>query len=472
MDRLRRLLSVVATRGPLERVVVESVTADSRAVEPGALFVCIPGRRVDGHDYAEEASARGAVALVVERPLEVALPQVVVAPGTARQALGRLAAELYGRPSERLAVVGVTGTNGKTTVTWLLRGIAERAGRRALAIGTLTQRLTTPEAPELEAKLAQAASEGVEVVAMEVSSHGLALGRVEGVRFAVSVFTNLGRDHLDFHGDMERYFEAKASLFAPQRTRLGVVNVDDPYGRRLAGQAAIPVVPVSLASVTVCAPGGCLELHWRGHLVRTRLLGAFNAMNALLAAEAAVAIGIEPEAVAVGLEGASGPPGRFERFEGAGRTVVVDYAHTPDALRAVLGAARSLGQPLVAVFGCGGGRDRGKRPEMGRVAATMADAVVVTTDNPRDEDPAAIAAEVVAGTRGVGTASVEVILDRLEAIRRGLERAGEGGTVVVAGKGHEATIERGGVLEPFDDREVCLRLLAELFEGHPLRTSR
>jgi UDP-N-acetylmuramoyl-L-alanyl-D-glutamate--2,6-diaminopimelate ligase len=453
-------LEVVTLEGNLD-VELASVTHDSRRVDPGALFCCVPGRRTDGHRHASEAVARGAVALLVEHRLELDVAQLVVA--DARVQMGRASSAFWGHPSRRLRVVGVTGTNGKTTTTWLLRAVLEAAGLRTGLIGTLGGARTTPEAPDLQAELAALVDDGAAAVAMEVSSHALALSRVEGTRFEVAVFTNLGHDHLDFHASMEEYFAAKARLFEPERSAAAVVNLDDPHGRLLLEARRVPTRGYSLSDVSDVelglVAGACT---WRGRRLRVPFGGVANLSNALAAATAALELGVGEDAVVEGLASAPPIPGRYQVLDaGQPFTVVVDYAHTPDALRGLLTAARAGTDGRVAVvFGCGGDRDVEKRPLMGRVASALADTVVVTSDNPRHEDPASIASEVAAGADG--PAPVEIELDRRVAIRRALASAGPGDVVLVAGKGHETTQTVGSRATPFDDREVAHQELETL----------
>lgn len=467
--RLASLLAgagVVDRRGAVDGVAVSSVALDSRSVVPGSLFCCLPGRVTDGHDHAAAAVAAGAAALLVERFVGVEAPQVRVR--AARPAMAAVAAAFHGHPSRRLAVVGVTGTNGKTTTCHLLRAVLAASGRPTAVIGTLSGARTTPEAPELQALLARSVAAGDGAVAMEVSSEALAQSRADAVWFTVAVFTNLSAEHLDFHGDLERYFAAKASLFEPTRTALGVVNAADPWGRRLLEAAPVDMVawtPDEALGLRPTASGSAFT--WEGEPVELALPGAFNAANAVAAAATARALGVPPATVAAGLSAAGPVPGRFEVVDaGQPFTVVVDFAHTPVALEAVLGAARSragTGRVLV-VFGCGGERDRAKRPAMGALAARLADVAVLTSDNPRSEDPAAIAAEVQAGAPG----ALVVELDRRAAIALALRRARPGDVVVVAGKGHERGQTAGGRTVAFDDRQVARELLAEGHgsEGH------
>jgi len=461
-----RDLSVLRPPGAPSDPDLARATHDSRAVVPGALFCCVPGAVHDGHDHAAGAVAAGAAALVVERPLDLPVPQLLVT--SVREAMGWLAAELAGRPSDHLAIVGVTGTNGKTTTTHLLAAILEAAGRPCGLIGTLTGARTTPEAPELQDLLAAMVSEGKQAVAMEVSSHALDLHRVDGTHFRVGVFTNLSRDHLDHHGDMAAYFQAKARLFEAGRTDLAVLNLDDPHGRLLrdAGDGAAEPFSLADAEDLVLGPGGS-TFRWRGADVHLDLAGRFNVANALAAATAAAALGVTPEQVAAGLAAAGTVAGRFERIEeGQPFLAVVDYAHTPDGLEQLLGTARELtgdGGRVVLVFGAGGERDHSKRPMMGEVAARLADVVIVTTDNPRGEDPAAIMAQVQNGMDDPRDLRIEP--DRRSAIGEAVGLAEPGDVVLVAGKGHETTQTIGGSVTPFDDRVVLRDALQALVSG-------
>lgn len=446
---------------------VSSVVIDSRAVTPGSLFCCVPGAVTDGHRYAPQAAQAGAVALLVERHLDVGLPQVVVP--SVRAALGPVSAAFYGHPSRSLCLVGVTGTNGKTTTVTLLAAIFVAHGWTASALGTLTQSRTTPEAPELQAKLAELVAQGTQAVAMEVSSHALDQHRVDSLRFAAGVFTNLTQDHLDYHRKMEAYFDAKARLFELGRAELAVVNVDDPWGRRLADRLAgrgQQLVTYSLDEVDQVEAGHAgSRFRWQGQQLRVHLGGRFNVSNALAAAVTARALGIEPGAIAAGLDGVSGIPGRFQPVEaGQSFAVLVDYAHTPDSLERALQAARDLtgGHRLLVVFGAGGDRDHAKRPLMGEVAARLADLAVVTSDNPRSEDPQHIIGDILAGVNEPARVVVEV--DRARAIATALAAAGPHDVVLVAGKGHETGQQIGGRVLPFDDvrevRQALGRILA------------
>jgi UDP-N-acetylmuramoyl-L-alanyl-D-glutamate--2,6-diaminopimelate ligase len=453
-------LEVRAHLGPPAEVA--AVTHDSRQVTPGAMFCCVPGTVSDGHAFAADAVALGATSLLVDHEIDLDVTQVVVE--DVRRSMGRVAAAFHGNPSEAMDIVGVTGTNGKTTTAWLLRSIFEAAGRTTGMIGTLTSRPggppTTPESTDLQAQLASMRDAGVTAIAMEVSSHALAQWRVEGTRFRVGIFTNLTRDHLEYHHTLEDYFAAKAKLFEPGQTDVGIVNGDDPRGRLLLDAARIPTRAYSLDDVTD------VEVHddhtsctWRGRRLVVPLGALFNLSNAIGAAEAAVELGIGEDVIVAGIAGAPQAPGRFEMVDaGQPFTVVVDYSHTPDALENVLRSARQLtdGQ-LTVVFGCGGDKDRGKRPMMGEVASRLADVAVITSDNPRTEDPMAIIDEVRAGA--TGSAYVIVESDRRAAIELALARATNGDVVVIAGKGHETTQTIGADVIPFDDREVAREVL-------------
>lgn len=457
--------------GPKE-AMVSRVDHDSRDARPGSLFCCIPGAGADGHDFAPEAIARGAVGLVVERPLPLdaarpAVPQAVVA--SVREAIGPVAARVSGDPSLHLDVVGVTGTNGKTTVTHLLGSILDAAGRPTRVLGTLTGARTTPEAPDLQRRLAEAREAGARSVAMEVSSHALDMHRVDGTRFAVAVFTNLSRDHLDHHGTMESYFAAKARLFDPSFAATAVVNLDDPHGRLLRDAALVPTVGYSLDDLGSIDVGlRSSSFRWRGHDVVLHLGGRFNVANALAAAEAAVALGVPTDAIADGLGRPVSIPGRFEQVDrGQPFDVIVDFAHTPDGLDNLLAAAGEGGRRVIVTFGCGGDRDVTKRGPMGAAAARGADVVVITADNSRGEPTADIVAAIERGATDeprARVADLRTVTDRRAAIAAALGAARPGDVVVVAGKGHEATQTLGTEVHEFDDRVVVAEELAAL--GH------
>ncbi len=467
-------------------VDVADLAYDTRAVAPGTLYACLPGLSADGHDFAAEALARGAVALIVERELDLdpAVPQLVVA--DARVALALAADAFFGRPTRELAVGAVTGTHGKTTTSFLLYAILAAAGRRPGLVGTIEARVggerravthTTPASVDLQRTFREMLDAGDRSCALEASSHGSELKRLVGVRFAALAFTNLSTEHLDLHGTLDAYFDAKRRLFVEpdvdgNRPR-AAVNVGDPYGRLLAdelralGDAPLTFALADEAELTAEAlelgPAGS-RFTAGGLALETRLRGRFNVENVLAAVALARLLGVEDEPIVRGVAHLTGVPGRFEAVdEGQPFTVLVDYAHTPGALENVLAEARVLAGAgrLDIVFGCGGDRDRGKRPLMGEVATRLADDVLVTSDNPRSEDPAAIAEAILAGAHG----EPEVELDRAAAIERALARAGEGDVVVVAGKGHEPGQEAAGRVAPFDDREVARQALRRLRAG-------
>jgi UDP-N-acetylmuramoyl-L-alanyl-D-glutamate--2,6-diaminopimelate ligase len=458
---LRALTADAGLTEPVGDAAVEigSIAYDSRAVEPGALFCCLVGANRDGHEFAAAAVERGAAALVVERPLPIAVPQVV-SPDS-RRAMALIADSFHGHPSRSMTVVGVTGTAGKTTTTHLIAAICDAAGLDAEVLGTLSGQHTTPEAPDFQAQLAAARDAGKRAVATEVSSHALALHRVDGTRFAVAVFTNLGRDHLDFHGSTERYFAAKATLFTPELAAQAVVNLDDVHGQLLADAAAIPTVGFSQAALTdVTITPTSHAYTWEGVRIHVGLGGGFNVSNSLAAATAALTLDIPPATIAEGLAAARPVPGRFEAVDaGQPFAVVVDYAHTPESLGEVLAAARAATSGrLIVVFGAGGDRDRDKRPQMGARAAELADQIVLTSDNPRSEDPLVIIADIASGISDSSKVTVEP--DRAAAIAAGIGAARAGDVVVIAGKGHETTQTIGDTVTAFDDRAVARTVLA------------
>ncbi len=469
LDALIRALApedVVGAR-PVE---ILDLAYDTRRVGDGSLFFCVPGATTDGHGLATEAVGAGAVALVVERPVEALVPQLVVE--SVRAAMAVAADTFFGTPTERLTVAGATGTNGKTTTAYLLRSILEASGRSTGLVGTVEWVVggersasphTTPEAIDLQRLFAEMLAAGDVAAAVEASSHGSHFRRLDRVRFDALVFTNLTQEHLDLHGDMEEYFQAKRRLFTGLTPPPAAVNVGDPSGRRLADELLAahraPLVTYGLRPEAEVRADG-LELGPHGSRftaagipLETRLPGVFNVENVLGAVAAALLLDIEEDAIIAGVGSVAGVPGRFEAVdEGQDFAVVVDYAHKPDALAAVLRAARPLGDGRVTVvFGAGGDRDRTKRSEMGRVARELADSVIVTSDNPRSEDPLAIIGEVL---HGAGT-DVEVDPDRRSAIESAIARASSGDVVVIAGKGHEQGQETAGVVHPFDDREVA-----------------
>jgi UDP-N-acetylmuramoyl-L-alanyl-D-glutamate--2,6-diaminopimelate ligase len=462
--------SEVAGGKPVE---IGDLAYDTRRVSAGALFFCVRGERVDGHDLAWEAIERGAAAVVVERMLDVDVPQLVV-PST-REAMAVAADLFFGEPTKVLELAGVTGTNGKTTTAFLLRSILEAAGRQPGLVGTVEWQVggerrpapfTTPESIDLQRLFREMLDAGDRSAALEASSHGAALRRLDRVRFDALVFTNLSQDHLDLHGTMEEYFAAKRRLFTGPAPPPAAVNVGDAWGRRLADDLEdlhrAPLVTFALDEAEVrpenldVGAGGS-RFNAAGIEIETRLRGRFNVENVLGAVAAGLLLDVDEDAIAEGIASVTDVPGRFEAIdEGQPFAVIVDYAHTPDSLATVLDAARDLGPGrVIVVFGAGGDRDRGKRPLMGKVAADLADVTIVTSDNPRSEEPLAIIQDVLQGA-GV---DVEIDPDRRSAIARAMALAEEGDIVVIAGKGHEQGQDVGGVVSPFDDREVARETL-------------
>jgi UDP-N-acetylmuramoyl-L-alanyl-D-glutamate--2,6-diaminopimelate ligase len=463
-------------------VEVSRIELDSRRVQAGDVFIAVRGAKSDGAAHAADAVSRGAVAVVSDRPappgVNPGVPWIRVP--SPRRAAGRLAARIHGDPAEKLVLAGVTGTNGKTSTATLLAAILEARWGAAGFIGTTGYRTrhreieadrTTPEAPVIQEILAELVADGVPAAAMEVSSHALALDRAEGCRFDVAVFTNLTRDHLDFHRDMESYFAAKRRIFDLRKPGCaGIVNADDPFGRRLLGEAA-PMVGFSpsgepadfrAASTRCDISGTTVEVEHAGGTFRLEspLLGRFQVSNLLGAAAAAVRLGIDDATISRAVAGVSNVPGRLERVEaGQPYPILVDYAHTPDALERLLAAVRELtDRKIILVFGCGGDRDRGKRAPMGEIAGRMADIAIATSDNPRSENPDAILRDVEVGLAASGATKYLKIADRREAIRSAIELSNPGTVVVIAGKGHETTQVIGNEAMPFDDRKVAAEL--------------
>jgi UDP-N-acetylmuramoyl-L-alanyl-D-glutamate--2,6-diaminopimelate ligase len=487
-----------ATSSAAENVQLSGVTHDSRRVQDGDLYVALPGSRHHGAEFSPAAAAAGAAAVLTDpdgrdRAVASGLPVLVVSEPRAR--LGEVASWMYRNPSERLLMIGVTGTSGKTTTTHFLEAGLRTAGHRTGLIGgvqtwigeeRMASDLTTPEASDLQAMLAVMVQRGVTAAAMEVSSHALALGRVAGTAYDVALFTNLSQDHLDFHADMDDYFATKARLFTPAYTAVGVVNVDDRYGRRLAGSAGVPVTTFSAdgnpaaqwratdirlgtdgSSMRVVGPGG-VEAD-----ATVALPGPFNVSNALGAVVALVEAGVGLQNAVAGVAACSGVPGRLERVDkGQDFTVLVDYSHKPAAVQAVLEALRPVTQgELTIVLGCGGDRDRAKRPIMGATAARLADTAIFTNDNPRSEDPLAILAAMLDGVLALPRrerAHVVVEPDRAAAIGLAIACAGPGDVLVIAGKGHETGQYVAGSVIPFDDRQVAADALARRRAGHLL----
>ena len=483
-----RLASVGSSFSPNDLGFVTGVTLDSRAVTPGDLYVALPGTKVHGAEFCASAVAAGAVAVLTDpggraRAAQTGVPVFVLA--DPRGKLGEVSCWVYGNPSSRLTLIGVTGTSGKTTSTYLLESGLRAAGHHTGLIGgvqtwigrdRLPSSLTTPEAPDLQAMFAVMAERGVTAAAMEVSSHSLALGRVAGTSFDVAVFTNLSQDHLDFHADLEDYFRAKASLFMPPV--LGVINIDDKYGRRLASSALVPITTFSAAGrdeadwravdVRSGADGSTFRVIGPGGVeadVSVGLAGGFNVANALGAVVALVEAGVGLEDAVTGIAACPGVPGRLERVAAPGLdiTAFVDYSHKPGAVEAVLRSLRPVTRgSLIIVLGCGGDRDRAKRPMMGAAAASLADVAILTSDNPRSEDPLAILAAMLDGVLSVPQADrarVIVEPDRAAAITQAVTLAAPGDVIVVAGKGHETGQYVAGAVLPFDDRAVTASAL-------------
>jgi UDP-N-acetylmuramoyl-L-alanyl-D-glutamate--2,6-diaminopimelate ligase len=481
--RIPGLRSVSPTPDSVE---ITHLAYDSRRVVAGALFFCIDGHESDGHDFAPAAVAAGATALVVERPLSLGVPELLV--DSSRAAMGPLAARFYGDPTSELRVVGVTGTNGKTTTAHLVRALLEASDERCGLLGTVKSVVagverpatrTTPEAIDLQADFRAMLDGGEGCCAMEVSSHALALARTDAVRFAAAIFTNLTQDHLDFHDTMDEYFQAKRRLFVPQvddmKPGVAVVNLDDPYGRRLAEEleGAVTFAIDSDADyrahdVRVDLNGSRFRLSTPAgeRLLSLPLPGRFNVANALAALAATHSLGADLDTLVQAIEQGVRVPGRVEPVEeGQGFAVLVDYAHTPDSLENVLSAAHEVSDGrVICVFGAGGDRDRGKRPLMGEIGARLADVLVVTSDNPRSEDPEAIIAEIMDGairaSRPAGASPLAAEVDRRAAIDRAVQIAQDGDVLIIAGKGHEQGQEfAGGVKIPFDDVTVAREAL-------------
>jgi UDP-N-acetylmuramoyl-L-alanyl-D-glutamate--2,6-diaminopimelate ligase len=446
-------------------IEIERVEIDSRQCVPGTLFVALEGRRAHGAEFVDDAIRRGAVAVVASSNIRAGVPVVVVPATQLRALVAYASATITGHPESGIELVGVTGTNGKTSVTTLTGSLAVSLGWNGASVGTLTNALTTPAAPELFRTLSKlvrdfARTSSRSVVALEVSSHALDQRRVDGLRFEVVAFTNLSHDHLDYHSTMENYFAAKASLFTSEYAARAVIWCDDPYGERLAEMTKLPLTRVRRTD----AKDIVMTLHgtmffWRGHLVNSPLVGEFNVDNALLAMEIVRALGADETAIASAMGSVAAVPGRFEVVNDGDFVVIVDYAHTPEGLRRLLGDVRELvgGGRVITVFGCGGDRDRAKRPAMGEVASANSEITIVTSDNPRSESPDAIIDAIIAGT--VPGATVLRQSDRRGAIAQALALALPGDVVVLAGKGHETTQVIGDFVLPFDDRVVARELL-------------
>jgi UDP-N-acetylmuramoyl-L-alanyl-D-glutamate--2,6-diaminopimelate ligase len=460
-------------------VEITDLCIDSRKAEPGALFFCTPGLKMDAHDFAPQALEMGAVALVVERPLAIDCPQILVE--SVREATAVIAGRFYGHPADRLTMIGITGTKGKTTSSYLVKSILEQAGFKTGLIGTvgsmigseiIPSHLTTPDPLEVQKLLARMLAEGVTHVVMEVSAHALAMDRLAGIRFQVGAFTNFSQDHVDLFGDMDAYFKAKMLFFRPEMTEKLIYNVDDDRVSDAFEALGRPAIRIGIreaadvyANDIEIGERGCSFIlshhkHFRVQIA-LKLAGIFNVYNALLAAGIASALNLSPDAIRRGLEAVRNVPGRIELLDTeTPYRVILDYAHSPDALENILTALRQTSKGrMIALFGCGGDRDRGKRPIMGEIAGRLADYCVLTSDNPRNEEPMDILAEIEEGIRPTGCEYI-VIENRRAAIKHALEMAKAGDVVVLAGKGHETYQEIRGVKHPFDEKIVVAELLA------------
>jgi len=478
LGKLFESIPVLGIAGAKE-VEIEGLAYDSRQVEPGWLFVAVPGHEADGSRYIADAVSRGAVAVVSENELDLGASATHVQVAQARRALAQIAKAFHGNLSREMKIVGVTGTNGKTTTAYMIRDLLRAGGLVPGLLGTVAYEIgdhsipasrTTPEAPDLHALFHKMKRAGCDSAVMEVSSHAIALQRIHGIDFAVGVFTNLTQDHLDYHNDMETYFNVKAQLFR-HGSRAAVINIDDPWGRKLAEDRSVEaevltygfggpaMVRATHAKVGAHGTRFRVQTPWGKARICLRLLGRFNIHNALAALAAGGLLGIGLDTMARALANVANVPGRLEQIPNRKRRkVFVDYAHTDDALRNVLGTLREICKGrLIVVFGCGGNRDRGKRKLMGQVAAELADFCIVTSDNPRNEEPGAIVADIMEGF--AGRECFEVVLDRRKAIETGIRRMGRRDILLVAGKGHETYQEAMGTIVPFDDRETVRELL-------------
>ena len=478
LENLFESIPVLGITGRMD-VEIEGLAYDSRMVEPGGIFVAVPGYEADGSDYITDALSRGAVAVVSENELDLGASATHIHVQDVRRALAEIANIFHGNLSHQMKMVGVTGTNGKTTTAYMIRDLLRDGGFLPGLLGTVAYEIgdhvlpasrTTPEAPDLHALFHKMQGVGCDSAVMEVSSHAIALQRIHGIDFALGVFTNLTQDHLDYHHDMETYFAVKSRLFH-EGCRAAVINIDDPWGRKLAADERVPAEVVTYGfdeQAMVCAVdaklkenGTCFRVHtpWGEEKVNLKLLGRFNVHNALAAIAAGGCLGIPLGVMAHSLANIASIPGRLERIPNRKhKQVFVDYAHTDDALRNVLITLREICKgKLILVFGCGGNRDREKRKLMGQAAAELADFCIVTSDNPRNEEPGAIAADIMEGF--AGKECFEVILDRRAAIQAGIQRMGRKDILLVAGKGHETYQESMGTIVPFDDRETVREIL-------------
>ena len=479
-ELIRDLPGLLEVRGDIE-VDVDALCVDSRRVKPGTLFFCTPGTRRDAHEFAPQAVQKGAVALIVERQLDLDVPQVRVE--SVRRALSYIAAVFYDHPAEKMTLIGITGTKGKTTSSFLFKSILEQAGRKTGLIGTVCSmigddiipaNLTTPDPIVTQSLLARMADAGCKCVVMEVSAHAIDMDRIAGVPFEVGAFTNFSQDHLDYFGDMDTYFDAKLRFFKGEQVRRIVYNADDERvsaGIRSLGRPALRVgiresSDIYANDIEIGERGTSFTMTWHKQFrvpVQLQLAGIFNVYNALLAAGAAVSIGIDAQTIRRGLERVRAVPGRIELLDtGTPYRVILDYAHSPDALENILTAVRQTAKGrLIALFGCGGNRDAGKRPIMGEIAGQLADYCLLTSDNPRYESPMEILEQIEEGIRKTECA-YQVIENRRDAIRTALEMAQPDDVIILAGKGHETYQEISGVKHPFDEKVVVNELLEEM----------
>ena len=470
----------VSTYGNMD-VEIASLCADSRKAASGALFFCTPGLRMDAHDFAPQAVGKGAVALIVQRRLDIDVPQVQVE--DVRMALSYVAAAFFDHPADKLIMLGITGTKGKTTTSFLVKSILEESGMKSGLIGTvcsmigdetIPNRLTTPDPIETQTLLHRMVEAGVQAVIMEVSAHALDMHRLAGIRFKVGAFSNFSQDHLDYFPDMDAYFAAKMKLFAPEVSENIVYNVDDERVATAIRGLERPALRIGIREssdvyandIEIGERGCSFLMTWHKQFrtsISLHLAGIFNVYNALMAAGMCICAGIGPEAIRRGLEAVRAVPGRIELLDtGTPYRVILDYAHSPDSLENILHAVRETTKGrMIALFGCGGNRDRGKRPIMGEIAGELADFCILTSDNPRDEEPMEILAEIEEGIKTTQCDYI-VIENRREAIRYALTHAEAGDVVVLAGKGHETYQEIRGVKHPFDEKIVVAELLSEI----------
>ncbi len=445
-------------------VMITSLSLDSRTIEPGSLFCCIDGARYKGSDFIDEALGHGCVAVLTGRELEIEIPQVIVEADLVRPVMARVASHFWDTPSKKIQIIGVTGTNGKTTLTKMLESIFSKAGVQISVMGTLSGQFTTPESLDLQRWLSQRVEMRDQIVAMEVSSHGIATNRVDCIEFDIAIFTNLSHDHLDFHKSMDEYFASKAALFSSRYSASALVNIDTAWGIRLKDSIDIPFQTYSIAEandIDMTSQGTKFLLGSRK--INLKLVGKHNVANAIGAYKAAKQLGLDDDAIVAGLEGLEKVDGRMERLEvGQDFEVFVDFAHTPDALKTLLDQVRYItpNGRLILVFGCGGMRDKAKRPEMGRIAYAGADTIIITSDNPRSESPHEIIEAIAAGAGNYESDRILKQANREWAIQHAIGLASSGDTVVIAGKGHETYQDFGDRVTTFDDRKVAIRAIA------------